>query len=48
MLKLKEKNEIDGISQTSAFAGVLYIKFIFAFKLIIGAMGGEHWVSVCC
>jgi hypothetical protein len=48
MLKLKDKTEIAGISQTSAFAGVLYIKFIFAFKLIIGAIGGEHWRTVYC
>jgi hypothetical protein len=48
MLKLKKETEAANISQTSAFAGVLYIKFIFAFKLIIGAIGGEVCRIACC
>jgi len=48
MLKLKGKTEIAGISQTSAFAGVLYNKFIFAFKLIIGAIGGQNCRIAYC
>jgi hypothetical protein len=48
MMKLMEKTEMAVFSPTSAFAGVLYNKFIFAFKLIIGAIGVQHCHIACC